>query len=89
MLGADFILNVVINKERKVAGVFTGHHNHAHLAGCDMVCRHSVFPLYQQVDMAITSGAGYPLHATFCQISKALICAKGILKKRGNDSCYP
>ena len=33
--------------------------------------------------MVITSGGGYPLDATFYQISKALICAKNILKKGG------
>jgi len=31
----------------------------------------------------VTSGGGYPLDATFYQISKALICAKNILKKGG------
>jgi nickel-dependent lactate racemase len=33
--------------------------------------------------MVITSGGGYPLDTTFYQISKALISAKDILKKRG------
>jgi lactate racemase len=83
LVGADFILNVVINKDRKTAGVFAGHYNHAHLAGCDMVYRHSVVPVDQPFDLVITSGGGYPLDATFYQISKALICAKDILKKGG------
>jgi nickel-dependent lactate racemase len=83
LVGADFILNVVINKEREVAGVFAGHYNHAHVAGCDMVYGHSSVALDQRVDMVITSGGGYPLDATFYQISKALICASHILKKGG------
>jgi len=33
--------------------------------------------------MVITSGGGYPLDATFYQISKALVCAMDILKKEG------
>ncbi|MGE5841955.1 MAG: hypothetical protein ACM335_06740, partial [Deltaproteobacteria bacterium] len=56
---------------------------HAHRAGCDMVYEHSVVPLQERVDMVITSGGGFPLDATFYQISKALICAKNILKKDG------
>ena len=84
LVGADFILNVVINKERQIAGVFAGHYNHAHLAGCDMVYRHSVVPVEKPFDLVITSGGGYPLDATFYQISKALICAKDILKKGGD-----
>ena len=84
LVGADFILNVVINKNRKIAGVFAGHYNHAHLAGCDMVYGHSVVSVDQPFDLVITSGGGYPLDATFYQISKALICAKDILKKGGS-----
>lgn len=83
LAGADFILNVVINKERKVSGVYAGHYNHAHLAGCDLVYRHSAVPVDGLMDLVITSGGGYPLDATFYQISKALICARNILKRGG------
>jgi nickel-dependent lactate racemase len=84
LAGADFILNVVINKERNISGVFAGHYNHAHLAGCDLVYRHSAVPVDGLMDLVITSGGGYPLDATFYQISKALICAKNILKRGGS-----
>lgn len=83
LVGVDFILNVVINKERQTVGVFAGHYNHAHLAGCEMVYEHSTVQLDRRVDMVITSGGGYPLDATFYQISKALICAGDILKEGG------
>lgn len=83
LAGADFIANVVINRERQVAGVFAGQFKQAHLEGCRMVYEHSTAPLDHPVDMVITSGGGFPLDATFYQISKALICAKNILKKGG------
>jgi nickel-dependent lactate racemase len=83
LVGADFLLNVVINKDREVAGVFAGDVETAHRAGCDMVYRHSVAPVAAPADMVITSGGGYPLDATFYQVSKALICAKTILKHGG------
>ena len=82
--GADFILNVVINKNREIAGVFAGHFNEAHLAGCELVREHSVIKLDRRMDLVITSGGGFPLDATFYQISKALICAMEILKKGGD-----
>jgi lactate racemase len=82
-VGVDFILNVVINRRREIAGVFAGHFNEAHLAGCALVRHHSVVSLAQPMDLVITSGGGYPLDATFYQISKALIGAKSILKKGG------
>ena len=79
----DFILNVVINKKRELAGIFAGDYNHAHLAGCQMVSEHAMVPVDQRADMVITSGGGLPLDATFYQISKALICARNILKPGG------
>jgi len=82
-VGADFILNVVITQTREIAGVFAGHFNHAHLAGCDLVYRHSVIDLDERVDMVITSGGGFPLDATFYQISKALIASRDILERGG------
>lgn len=82
--GADFIVNAVIDKERRLAGVFAGHYNHAHLRGCRMVYKHAVVELDHRVDLVITSGGGSPLDATFYQISKALIGARDILKKGGS-----
>ena len=81
--GVDFILNVVINKQRQIAGVFAGHYDHAHQAGCDMVYRHSTVQVDEAVDLVITSGGGYPLDSTFYQISKSMIAARDILKKGG------
>ncbi len=83
LVGVDFILNVVINKARDLAGIFAGHYNSAHLAGCRLVEEHSVVELDSLVDLVITSGGGHPLDATFYQISKALICARDVLKKGG------
>jgi nickel-dependent lactate racemase len=81
--GVDFIVNVVINKARELAGIFAGHYNEAHLAGCEVVREHAVIEIPRRVDMVITSGGGYPLDATFYQISKAMIAARDILKKGG------
>jgi len=83
LAGVDFILNVVINKQRTITGVFAGHYNQAHLAGCEMVYHHCTAPVDERVDMVITSGGGYPLDSTFYQISKAMIAARDILKKGG------
>lgn len=83
LAGVDFILNVVINKERKVAGVFAGHYDHAHVAGCEQVYENSTVTLDSPADLVITSGGGYPLDATFYQMSKPLVGAKDILKKGG------
>jgi nickel-dependent lactate racemase len=81
--GVDFIVNVVINKQRQLAGVYAGHYDQAHRVGCEIVRAHSTVNVKEPMDMIVTSGGGYPLDATFYQISKALICAKNILKRGG------
>lgn len=83
-VGVDFLVNVVISRKRQIAGVFAGQYKEAHRAGCRLVERHSVRHLEDYADVVITSGGGYPLDATFYQISKALICARNILKKGGS-----
>lgn len=83
LAGVDFILNVVINQERDLAGVFGGHYDKAHRAGCDLVVNHAVAKLDEKVDLVITSAGGYPLDATFYQVSKCLISARDILVEKG------
>lgn len=82
-VGVDFIVNVVINRDREIAGVFSGHYDAAHRQGCDLVAEHCVREVERKQDMVITSGGGYPLDATLYQISKGLTCAKDILRPGG------
>lgn len=81
--GVDFIVNVVINKDREVAGVFGGHHSEAHQKGCRFVAEHAVAEVAAELDLVITSAGGAPLDKTFYQVSKCLTSAKDILKKGG------
>lgn len=82
-VGVDFIVNVVINRQRQVAGVYAGHYDQAHREGCEVIRAHSAVKVDEPLDLVVTSGGGFPLDATFYQISKALICAKNILRKGG------
>ena len=83
LVGVDFLVNVVINQKREMVGVFAGDYKKAHLAGCRMVEDHSVQRLGEFMDLVITSAGGYPLDATFYQVSKGLIMAKNLVKPGG------
>ena len=83
LAGVDFILNVVINQDRELAGVFGGHYEKAHKKGCELVRTHAVAELQEKVDLVVTSAGGYPLDATFYQVSKCLTSARDILKEDG------
>lgn len=82
-VGADFLVNVIINKQREMTGLFAGHPTTAHQEGCKEVREHAVFDLEDKADLIITSAGGYPLDATFYQVSKGLIMARGMVKPTG------
>jgi nickel-dependent lactate racemase len=84
LAGVDFILNVVINKQRELVGVFAGHHTSAHRTGCNMVEQMSVQRMQKPVDLMISSAGGYPLDATFYQVSKGLIAASNTIREGGS-----
>ncbi|MFH2128595.1 MAG: nickel-dependent lactate racemase [Pseudomonadota bacterium] len=81
--GLDFMLNVVIDRRRRLLGVFAGEFPQAHVQGCDLAARQTVVPVDEPFDLVITSGGGHPLDDTLYQSSKGLLAAKGITKPGG------
>ncbi len=84
LAGVDFIVNAVINRQKELVGIFAGHHAMAHKAGCDMVSQMSIQPMSEPADLVVTSAGGYPLDATFYQVSKGLIAAADCLRENGS-----
>lgn len=83
MAGADFIVNVAMDEERRVTGVFAGELEAAHLAGVAAVEQMVQVFLEEPVDIVITSSAGYPLDTTFYQAVKGMVGVLDILKNDG------
>lgn len=83
-VGADFLVNVIINKDRQIVDVFAGRHTAAHQAGCKKAESLSVHFVEHSADLVVTSAGGYPLDATFYQVSKGLIMAKNLVKPQGS-----
>ncbi|MCP3692861.1 MAG: nickel-dependent lactate racemase, partial [Planctomycetaceae bacterium] len=70
--GCDFIVNVVIDSQRRLLKVVAGDMEQAFLEGVDF-CRQVVTDKVQEpVDIVVTSCAGYPLDTTFYQAVKGL-----------------
>jgi nickel-dependent lactate racemase len=82
-VGCDFLVNVVINKQRQLVGVYAGDATAAHREGCETVRDHAIHDLEGPADLVVTSGGGYPLDATFYQVSKGLIAARNMVKPGG------
>lgn len=80
--GVDFICNVTLSEDRHITGVFSGDMDAAHNAGVDLVDRQSKVACVP-TDIVITSGAGFPLDATFYQSIKAMVGALPAVKPGG------
>lgn len=77
-----FILNVVINGEKKIVRAFAGDAEKAHAAGCDFLrscCGVSV----PEADIVITSNGGYPLDQNVYQCVKGMTAGEAVLREGG------
>jgi nickel-dependent lactate racemase len=81
-VGVDFLVNVAITHDRRVAGVFAGDLVEAHLAGCRKVARWVAAEIDGTFDLVVTSGGGYPLDQTFYQAVKGMVGALPALGPR-------
>ena len=77
----DFLIDVSLAQDRRIAAVFAGEPKAAHHTGVDWVRRSLVQNLAQPADAVITTGGGYPLDLTFYQ------CVKG--SRRRLTWCVP
>ncbi len=82
-VGCDFIVNVVIDAQRRLLKVVAGDMLQAFdegVAFCRQVVRDRV---PEPVDIVVTSAAGYPLDTTFYQAVKGMTGALPIVKQGG------
>ncbi len=84
MAGVDFNLNVAIDKERRITGVFAGDMVESHRIGAEFVEQQAKVTLPAPADAVVVSSAGYPLDATFYQAVKGLLTAVEIVKQGGS-----
>jgi nickel-dependent lactate racemase len=74
-IGADFLVNVAINGERQVCGVYAGDMEAAHAVGVKHVERWTSAVIEEPFDLVVTCGGGYPLDKTFYQTGKGMVTA--------------
>lgn len=77
-----FILNVVINKDKKVINAFAGDPEEAHRRGCDFVEKLSRVRAIKS-DIVITSNGGYPLDQNIYQTVKGMTAAEACVASGG------
>jgi nickel-dependent lactate racemase len=83
LAGCDFIVNVTLDKDRRITSVVAGDMEQAFLEGVAFCERIVKAEIAEPCDIVVTSGAGYPLDTTFYQSVKGLTGALPIVKQGG------
>ncbi|MHB8969544.1 MAG: nickel-dependent lactate racemase family protein [Pirellulaceae bacterium] len=81
--GCDFIVNVVLDDQRRPLKFVAGDMEEAFLAGVAFVREVVTDCVSEPVDIVVTSSAGYPLDTTFYQSIKGMLGALPIVKTGG------
>lgn len=72
LLGVDFILNVVMDREHHILGAFAGDVTAAHRAGCQAIAARGKVKVAQQADIVVVSAGGFPKDINLNQAHKGL-----------------
>lgn len=78
------LLNVALNKNKHITGVFAGELQAAHDAGINFVRQSSMVPVPEPFDIVITTNSGYPLDMNLYQSVKGMSAAEQIVRPGGS-----
>jgi lactate racemase len=79
----DFLIDVSLSQDRRIAAVFAGEPAGAHRAGVEWVRSSLMQRLDHPADAVITTGGGYPLDMTFYQCIKGITAAGNMVRPGG------
>jgi len=79
-----FLLNVSLNRDKQITGVFAGDLLRAHAVGTDFVRGIAMVPVPEPFDIVITSNSGYPLDLNLYQAVKGMSAAAQVVKPGGS-----
>ena len=79
-----FLLNVTLNKNKEITGVFAGDVWQAHAAGTAFARESVMVPVPQPFDIVVTTNSGYPLDLNLYQAVKGMSAAALVVKEGGS-----
>ncbi len=82
-VGPSFLLNVSLNEERQITGVFAGDLLAAHKVGCEFVRRSAMQKFDAPFDIVVTTNSGYPLDQNLYQGVKGMSAGARVIKEGG------
>jgi nickel-dependent lactate racemase len=78
-----FIVNVTLDQQKRITGVFAGDLAMAHDAGCAQAHREALSPVPHRFPVVVTTNSGYPLDQNFYQSVKGISAAARIVSPGG------
>ena len=78
-----FVLNVTLNREKRISGVYAGDMLAAHGAARESVQENAMLPVPAPFDIVVTSNGGYPLDLNLYQAVKGMSAAARIVRPGG------
>ncbi len=82
MAGLAFIVNVIIDAEKKTVAAYAGNFRTAHRKGCDFLKSYCVVTP-EKADVAITTNGGAPLDQNIYQCVKGMTAAEAATREGG------
>jgi nickel-dependent lactate racemase len=83
LVSPDFLVNVVLNGRREIAGVFAGDWDKAHREACGVVASKFGVRIGEKADLVVASPGGYPKDINYIQSHKAYDNAFHAVKSDG------
>jgi lactate racemase len=82
-VGPSFLLNVSLNEERQITGVFAGGLIEAHRIGTEFVRQSSMQKVKGPFEVVVTTNSGYPLDLNLYQGVKGMSAGARIIQEKG------
>jgi lactate racemase len=87
MTGVHFAVDVTLNREQQITGVFAGDLFEEHRRACGAAGRAAMRHVAAPFDVVLTSNSGYPLDQNLYQAVKGMSAAARIVKPGGTIVC--
>ncbi|HUV12016.1 MAG TPA: nickel-dependent lactate racemase [Acidobacteriota bacterium] len=86
-VGVTFSLDVAINRERQITGVYAGDQATAHGQACEFVAKTAMREVPGRFEVVVTTNSGYPLDLNLYQAVKGMSAAARVVKSGGTIIC--
>jgi nickel-dependent lactate racemase len=83
MTGPGFLLNVTLDRDKQITGIFAGELCAAHDAGIAFVRERNMAAVDEPFDIVLTTNSGYPLDMNLYQTVKGISAAEPIVRAGG------